>query len=465
MMPAGAAAISPEEFPPAKGPYTGDYVYITEPGRYTLEHSLSHQYPVGVIIAASSVILDGQGYTIRPQDIPAAPTVGIWISLTDGSGNPVTGVIIRNVSIEGEGYGIYAEGVNTTDVPWGANRNEDPEAITAIASSRSVTLTDLKVTSCEEGILLHNQSDVLVSSVQSSGNKGSAIILRSCQGRITGSHFSGNGMYGIQIDGSSGTGISGCTITGNTGAGIMLDQADGITIYNNVFDNSPNIRTGPDCRDIFLATDRQEKENIIGGRILGGNYWEEEGVFLPARSGITDDDGDGIGDSPYDPAIGITDSSPLFKHKESIPVATETVEPAITLVPTPGIPLPTPIPTPLSIISGLHAAITGDTIPSVMEKGKTYPVVLHLINDGSDDWLAQHQIGVRALEGAASYGPAWMAVPISGTLQSGKIFNLEFSIRAPVIPGTHSLRYQVARVGSGVEILFGRAYVKTVTVV
>ena len=78
-------AAAPVEFPPAYGPYSGDYVYISEPGRYTLEQNISHIYPVGIIIAAPSVILDGQGHTIEPTPADST-TVGIWISLTDLSG-------------------------------------------------------------------------------------------------------------------------------------------------------------------------------------------------------------------------------------------------------------------------------------------------------------------------------------------------------------------------------------------
>ena len=95
-------------FPPESGTYAGDYVLIQEPGRYTLENNITHEYPAGVIIMSSSVILDGQGRHISPA-MTGDPSVGIWVTLQDSAGNLVTGVRIQNLSIENEVTGIYIE--------------------------------------------------------------------------------------------------------------------------------------------------------------------------------------------------------------------------------------------------------------------------------------------------------------------------------------------------------------------
>ena len=62
-----STAAEPVLFPPEDGTSGGGYVLITQPGKYTLEHPVTHQYPAGIIIASPSVILDGQGYAIRPS--------------------------------------------------------------------------------------------------------------------------------------------------------------------------------------------------------------------------------------------------------------------------------------------------------------------------------------------------------------------------------------------------------------
>ncbi|PKL59755.1 MAG: hypothetical protein CVV33_06205 [Methanomicrobiales archaeon HGW-Methanomicrobiales-4] len=463
VLPVGAASSGPVVFPPVSGPYTGDYVYITEPGRYSLEHSLSHQYPVGVIIAAPSVILDGQGYSIQPAVEGASSSVGIWVSLTDRSGRPVTGVTIRNVNITGEGYGIYAEGTDTSEFEWGVDRDGDPAITSAAASLRSLILSGIRVSSCREGIVLHNQSGATITDIRASENSGSGIIINEGQARINESNFTGNNRYGIQITGGSGTEISGSTIKGNGEAGIRVDQAEGVRIFNNALDNTLNLQAGSDSRGIVLATARHEGINIVGGSILGGNYWADDGNSLPGKEGVTDKNGDGIGDSPYNVGTGISDPSPLFILGEIRPT-TQMADSELTLNPTPEVTSPSPVQTPLSILSGIHAVIISDTIPSEMDTGKDYHVALHIFNDGSDDWIPQHLVGIMALEDAALYGAEWMVAPILGSVQSGQTVNIDFTIHAPPKPGIYSLKYQAAREGSGIEVLFGRAYTKTVTV-
>ena len=56
-------------------------------------------------------------HTIEPASADST-TVGIWISRTDLAGNPVTGVTIRNVSVNDEDYGIYSEGIDSSIFPW-----------------------------------------------------------------------------------------------------------------------------------------------------------------------------------------------------------------------------------------------------------------------------------------------------------------------------------------------------------
>lgn len=444
-------------FPPPQGPYSGDYVYITEPGRYTLEQNVSHQYPVGIIIAAPSVILDGQGYSVGPAAAGSPSSVGIWISLTDASGRPVTGVTIRNVSIEGEGYGVYAEGIDSSVFAWGRDRSRDPEALAAASTPRNLILSGLLVSSCREGAVLINQSGAKVTDTTISGSSGSGLTVQGGQVQVQKSHITTNLESGVVVRGSSGSEISASTIEGNGRAGITLEQVSGITVVNNLLDNNRNIDAGADSKGVVLSVPRQDGENIIGGDVLGGNYWASGGSPLPAQAGIADLNNDGIGDSPYDPGIGAVDLLPLVRPLEIRPPATQTA--AASQVST-----PVPVQTQKSIMSGIHAVITGDTIPADMQAGKTYPVALYLYNDGSDDWIDQYQIGIMALDETAGYGPGWMAAPAAGPVKSGQTQTIQFSFLAPSRPGTYNLKYQAAREGPGVEILFGRAFTKTVTV-
>ena len=97
-----------------------------------------------------------------------------------------------------------------------------------------------------------------------------------------------------------------------------------------------------------------------------------------------------------------------------------------------------------------------------MKAGMSYPVNITLLNDGSDNWLDLHTVGVRALGEAATWGPEWMPVP-SG-INSKQSYTYDFELKAPKTPGTYELSYQVVRGGQGVSVTFGRPYKKVVTV-
>jgi len=446
-------------FPPVQGPYTGDYIYITEPGKYTLEQSLTHQYQAGIIIAAPSVVLDGQGYSIQPSQQGRDSSVGIWISLTDGSGNPVTGVSIRNLSIVGEGCGIYAEGADSSAYPWGSDQSASP----ALSSVRTLSLSDVTISSCHEGIVLNGQSGVRIADGTVSGSSKSGITINDGQAQIIRCIVTGSGESGIHLVGGSGYEITSSTIQDNVWSGVWIERVSDVTITDSILDNEVNLKPGPGTGTITLATPLREMTSIIGGRFSGGNYWASGGISLPAAAGISDQDGDGIGDSPYEPVPGFSDPFPLLKPGDGNQAGILTVDPKVQ--PTPPLHAsPTPVQTPSVIMSGIHAAIIGDTIPSEMSGGTSYPVTLLLANDGSDDWIEQHQIGIMALDETAKYGPAWMGVPVSGRVESGIVREVAFTLRAPVSPGSYTLRYQAARSGSGVEVIYGRPYTKTVTV-
>ncbi|HWQ67775.1 MAG TPA: NosD domain-containing protein [Methanospirillum sp.] len=447
-----AAEDQPVVFPPlATTPYTGDYVYITEPGTYTLEQNITHQYPVGVIIASSSVIFDGQDHGISPA-VLGTSSAGIWISLFDLSGRPVSGVTIRNVSISHEACGIYGEGINSSEFIWGVDHSQDQASMVASGSPRNLTITGAVISSSGTGMMLRNQTGAAISSSSVIGSAGSGIEVSGAHTWFSSCTIVDNNPYGLLIRDAPGAEIFDCVISSNREGGIRIEDTIGISIINNLLDNGRNILTDPGSSGIVLSGDRRVGVNIVGGNLLGGNYWASNGISVSSSAGITDKDNDGIGDSPYDPGVGAVDSHPLLLPSGGIPAGVTAP------------PVREPVPTPSSIISGIHALIISDTIPDQMQAKQKYEVSLTIFNDGSDDWIDQHQIGVLALEDAATYGTKWMQVPISTKLASGTSHDMKFSFTAPSKPGSYTLKYQAAREGSGVEVLFGRAYVKTVTV-
>lgn len=444
------------EFPPVVGPYSGDYVYITEPGRYTLEQNVSHQYPVGVIIAAPSVILDGQGYTIRPVS-PESPSVGIWISLTNSAGKPVTGVTIRNVSIEDEGNGIYSEGIDTSIFPWGQDRTGDIDAEKATEGIQNLILSGVTIKSGHQGITLSNQSDTKITTSSITDCTGSGVTVLGSRVDIQDLHLKNNLEYGIVLRKSTGSNITSSLIEGNGKAGISLEGVNGIQIVNNQFHNTQNIEEDTQSHDVVISPPLETGEK--------GTDMPAREKELMNRSDIQSQDpgkNNNAGDKNASKSRDQLKPAIFGLSPEPTPTVISTIIPVETISPNMTPPQDT---TPKTIMTGIHAVISGDSIPTEMKAGNTYPVGLILFNDGSDDWISQYQVGIMALEDTAVLGPSWIGIPDGTQIKSGQSQTLSFDIRAPSKPGTYTLKYQAARQGTGVEVLFGRAYTKTVTVI
>ena len=437
------------QFPPDKGTYTGDYVFISEPGRYTLEENISHTYPVGVIITSSSVILDGQGRQISPVS-SGEPSAGIWIARADAEGNPVTGVTIQNCTITGEVSGIYIEGSDSSEFPWGTRDTDG----SIQESGREVKISDTTIRGCTNGIAAFDLEHPGISKSELRDNENGVIISGGSPG-ISGTIVTGNRQAGITFIQTSGGEIAGCKVEGNADGGIILDEVGGVQIWNNVLDNFENIRT-MHSSGIVLNTTLTNGTNIIGGDLIGGNLWSQAGIPVYITSQVSDEDQNGIGDSPYQ-GRGWTDHLPLVPRGAGYVNVTN-------LEITPAMPVTTPVPvsTPLSIITGIHAVIAGDTIPTEMKTNTQYQVGLTILNDGSDNWLDIHGVGVRASGDAAVWGPEWLPVP--PVIASKQAYTFNFTIQSPKKPGTYELSYQAGRSGQGVSVTFGRPHKIAVTV-
>ena len=443
LIPYTMAAIN---YPNLQNPYNSASILINESGKYTLENNISHSVPIGVTIAASSVFLDCQGYHISPE-IKGGPTVGIWISDKDKSGRPVSEIKVTNCTIDDEIVGVYGEGQDSSEFPWG---RYDPKTDFILDNSSEVILTLSKISTnnCTKGIAIHEKDKSLLTNIISKYNRD-GIFISTGSTSIRESSIIDNSHTGILLKNTTDCVIAGCRIESISGTGITLEGISGVRIWNNILNNPVNIQqTG--SRDIVLNTEKEPGQNIIHGTITGGNFWIINGTPIYDIYKISDQDKDSIGDIPYISEIGVPDKFPLI-----LPGSGFTSIPEPTTI-------PTPYPTILSTLTGIHALISGDTIPGEMEAGRTYQVTITLTNDGSEDWINSLGIGIKTIDQASVYGPKWQQ--IETFVPSKQTYTFTFTITAPSSPGVYEMAYQAGRAGQGVSVTFGRPYIKKVIV-
>ncbi len=124
------------------------------------------------------------------------------------------------------------------------------------------------------------------------GNHLGEITLERTSGTaLRGNDIVGDGQtVGIFLSGSAANVVSSNVVSGHA-TGLQLQNADDNSIFDNLFDNSRNANVNTASTGNLWSTVPGVGPNVVGGLLLGGNYWSDyEGE---------DRTGDGFGDTPY----------------------------------------------------------------------------------------------------------------------------------------------------------------------
>jgi len=151
------------------------------------------------------------------------------------------------------------------------------------------------------GVLIANSSHILLTNLRMFKAGLYGLQLTNCSDALAESIEVFNSTFGIMLSSTNCVNLTHSVIANNT-YGAWVENCDPTYIYDNKFLDNDVHAVARANTDTYWNVDHVPGTNIVGGPLLGGNFWDN-------YTG-TDADGDGFGDTPY-VGDGFTDYLPL----------------------------------------------------------------------------------------------------------------------------------------------------------
>ena len=187
----------------------GGWLHITLPGAYILMADIIHSSPVGILIEASGVRLDGQGHVVKPWNAPYG-SQGISIAPVT-AGTLLEGIRVSNITIMGESTGLGLDSLSESTL----------EKITLNGNSAGMTVM--------EG------EDLLIQDFSANGNTEGITMVRTSGITMNNSSITGS-VTGIRVESGENDLLSGITVNGSRGSGIVITGSRGEKILSSTID-------------------------------------------------------------------------------------------------------------------------------------------------------------------------------------------------------------------------------------
>ncbi|WP_056934393.1 NosD domain-containing protein [Thermococcus barophilus] len=290
-------------------------IIINEPGYYRLEtdgENLSMEY--AVLINSNNVLLDGGNHTLSGKELAL---YGVKVE-------SVENVTVVNLNLKGWLLaGIYAENTLNARISGNTVTGNTAEGID-IRNSRGAevsynTIKDLT----GDGVYLKDtvNSSISHNTVENAKGSGMELDTGSAGNLVWGNSISSSGV-GIYLRPGSKSNVIFSNLVINNSLGVYVSNSKFNLIYNNYFDNARNVKVLGNVTNHWNVTKREGK-NILGGNLLGGNYWSE-------LKDCEDKNLDGFCDVPYVIDDNNVDYLPLTVSSDTKPPEVEIIFPENT---------------------------------------------------------------------------------------------------------------------------------------
>ncbi|GEM_PF-1585395 len=264
-------------------------------------------------VTNNTVSMNGNGIMLYESDSNSidnntANMNNYGIILRTSTGNSITNNTVQenrelDIKIWYEAYDQFCNNILTNNVGSG---DRAIKYFNSQVNLENESLSELILCNADHS----NISNVTIKGSDSLQNNG-LLLIRTDNTNISGV-TSSNNLYGIFLYLSKNNTVKSNVLSSNS-YGIYLYSSSGNLIYNNLFNNANNAYFSAINANTWNITKTSGK-NIVGGSILGGNYWGK-----PDGTGFSetchDSDGDGICDSAYLLAEDNEDYLPLAKAK------------------------------------------------------------------------------------------------------------------------------------------------------
>jgi parallel beta-helix repeat protein len=242
---------------------------ISSPGTYILTQDIINSSASEcIIINASNVVFDGQGYTIDGTDTSGTYGVRVYNSTTT-----LTNVTVKNLIVTDWGYGIYYNSTQNGSIE-NNTANSNPYYGIYLYSSSNNILTSNSATGNYRGIYFDSSSNNTLTDNTVNSNSDTGIVIgASSNNTITNNTANSNIWTGIKLSSSSNSN----TISNNTANsnqyGIYLRTSSNSNVLTNNIANSNTI-TG-------ICLDLSSNSNILTGNTANSNQY---GIYLDFSS-------------------------------------------------------------------------------------------------------------------------------------------------------------------------------------